>query len=270
MGVIDMAQINLRRPRQLAQLAEIYANADIRNRQTMQSAIKQRQESEAMGNIAKLYREQVGAADADINSILGAGSDAVFGLARFGRNAEPIISAIGADNKIRASIVQEAMRSQRAKPVNYEQVKLSKPVEIQGGYAYEWVADRDPYTLQVVPGSERRIPAGAAPGASSAATQGNEQQVKLEQAQNLVNSEQSDAEFMKELARYSKDDWDRMQSGDYGSILGGTPQPTAQRIRSYVDALTTVKKMAKKPIKGTVSKKPQEDNTDLTNDLYSK
>lgn len=255
-------QKDLRRPQQLAKLIDIYGQGQLRNEETMMAMLKQKQEAEAINNIAKMYQTDAASATPDVaglNKIINSGSKAVFGLSRFGNRALPIIQAISADNKVRAGVIGDQLKAAQQKPVNSE----TRPT---GNYKTEndvlLVEEHqvNPHTNEPIPGTAVYVPKSTAPGASTKASEDIKRQTELSDAQNLVASLEADVDFMTAYKTFENaGKFKLLQEGKIDEALSGMTPAQRAKMKNYLQAQTTIAKMTPVASGGAPKETPSQD-----------
>ena len=227
--------VNMTNPRRLGQIAQIFAEGQMRNQELQLNILKQQKEAQDIQNVAKLYQDETAKAK-DPQGIMNAFGKTAFGLMKFGQKASPILNWLEKD----ATLRMKALEPKETKQVNLETVDLDVnkfPLQYTPqGSVLKYVADRNPYTGAIIPNSERLVPYGTAPGASSTISTTKKKESDLESAKNLVASLESDADFMASYNTFAKSGkMERIMAGDL-SGLDEIPLATREKTRQYLTA----------------------------------
>ena len=227
--------VNMTNPRRLGHIAQIFAEGQMRNQELQLNILKQQKEAQDIQNVAKLYQDETAKAK-DPQGIMNAFGKTAFGLMKFGQKASPILNWLEKD----ATLRMKALEPKETKQVNLETVDLDVnkfPLQYTPqGSVLKYVADRNPYTGAIIPNSERLVPYGTAPGASSTISTTKKKESDLESAKNLVASLESDADFMASYNTFAKSGkMERIMAGDL-SGLDEIPLATREKTRQYLTA----------------------------------
>lgn len=232
-----MAQIlpvNMTNPRKLGQIAQIFAEGQLRNQELQMNLLRQKKEAQDIQSVAKLYQDETAQAK-DPQSVMNAFGKTAFGLMKFGQKAQPILNWLEKD----ASLRMKALEPKVEKPVNPETFKTGVRKN-EGDQVLEQIAERDPITLKLIPGTERFTFAGYVPGASTKATTQVKKKEDLQAAQNLVASLEADTAFMESYNTFAKSGkMQRIMAGDL-SGLDEIPLETRQKTVQYLTAKKVV------------------------------
>jgi hypothetical protein len=245
-----MIQTDLRQPQQIGALANLYAEGALKTQQTMMDLARQKQESEGIASIASAYQANIQKPGTDINGMINAGSQAVFGLAKYGQKAIPVIQAIAHDNTVRAEALKTQMEMDKQKPLKAENLDVTDPQ----------------YPLKYTPTGQTLVPKAwfndkgqkvgnhwyefsptAPPGASTIAAGKAKDAQDLQEAQNTIAQLKLDPTFQKyyPLAQQTKLSAATGEGGDVGLLVSGFPDAfkaqlsTYQKAKAVVDAHTT-------------------------------
>lgn len=92
--------VNMTNPRKIGQIAQIFAEGQIRNQELQVSLLKQRQEQEALSQVAKLYQDETAKATKP-DEVMNAFGKTAFGLMKFGQKAQPMMNWLEKDASLR-------------------------------------------------------------------------------------------------------------------------------------------------------------------------
>lgn len=110
-----MAQIlpvNMTNPRKLGQIAQIFAEGQLRNQELQMNLLRQQKEAQDIQNVAKLYQDETAQAK-DPQGVMNAFGKTAFGLMKFGQKASPILNWLEKDATLRMNALTPKVDTSR-------------------------------------------------------------------------------------------------------------------------------------------------------------
>lgn len=228
--------VNMTNPRKLGQIAQIFAEGQLRNQELQVNLLKQKQEQQALSQVAKLYQDETAKATKP-DEVMNAFGKTAFGLMKFGSKAQPMMDWLKKDADLR----MESLKPKEQKPINLETIDLdvtANPMQYTDqGSALKWVADRNPYTGAIIPDSKRIVPYGTAPGASGIITTKAKTKDDLTKAKNTLANLRADKKFMASYnALGMKTKMQNLNEGNIDALLGYIPSGLRSKFLEFSEA----------------------------------
>lgn len=226
--------VNMTNPRRLAQIAQIFAEGQLRNQELQMNLLKQQKEAQDIQNVAKLYQEETARAK-DPQDIMNAFGKTAFALMKVGQKAQPILNWLEKD----ATLRMEAMKQPK---VTTKTFRLG-PTKPEGGLIKELVTEVNTQTNEEIPGTRRWVALQIAPGESAMATKKAEREDELTYATNTINEYENDKDFMNDWKTFeSGGKLKLLQEGKIDEAISGIPLIRQQQFMEYLEAKKILRK----------------------------